>query len=315
MPETPTLGYDPNHIRKARHRSMVDNATGRLPTPSSQVSTPSRGARDGAGSPYGVDPPRPAKDGFEWVWFPDGYWAERPVHEKTESRKGSESRLWRWYSRSSRGKADSDEQKGGTTSASPKTPFKLSPNQVFVPPPPSPYLTEEAHVASLQHPPPSKIRPTSVGSDPEVPSSHYFSSKDDLEPESGPMRELSTSTRRKLFRAARKRMGGKFSKSKEVRLAESSKDLRAALLTMCFLRNCLRKSKSSPGIGAMIKSRRVAATTRTPAIPSMQLGAILHRSLEGGRELYRARIATPPRRELPGCSGRLLGTRGNRLFR
>lgn len=24
-----------------------------------------------------IDPPRPAKDGFEWVWFPEGYWAER----------------------------------------------------------------------------------------------------------------------------------------------------------------------------------------------------------------------------------------------
>jgi hypothetical protein len=26
-----------------------------------------------------LDPPRPAKDGMEWVWFPEGYWAEREI--------------------------------------------------------------------------------------------------------------------------------------------------------------------------------------------------------------------------------------------
>ena len=26
-----------------------------------------------------ADPPRPPKSGFEWVWFPEGYWAERPL--------------------------------------------------------------------------------------------------------------------------------------------------------------------------------------------------------------------------------------------
>jgi parafibromin len=24
---------------------------------------------------HAVDPPRPAKEGHEWVWFPEGYWA------------------------------------------------------------------------------------------------------------------------------------------------------------------------------------------------------------------------------------------------
>lgn len=28
-----------------------------------------------------IDPPRPPKDGQEWVWFPEGYWAERPIVE------------------------------------------------------------------------------------------------------------------------------------------------------------------------------------------------------------------------------------------
>lgn len=26
-----------------------------------------------------ADPPRPAREGLEWVWFPEGYWAERPL--------------------------------------------------------------------------------------------------------------------------------------------------------------------------------------------------------------------------------------------
>lgn len=28
---------------------------------------------------HAFDPPRPAKRDMEWVWFPQGYWAERPV--------------------------------------------------------------------------------------------------------------------------------------------------------------------------------------------------------------------------------------------
>lgn len=28
---------------------------------------------------YPVDPPRPPKQDYEWVWFPEGYWAERPI--------------------------------------------------------------------------------------------------------------------------------------------------------------------------------------------------------------------------------------------
>lgn len=29
--------------------------------------------------PIGADPPRQPKDGCEWVWFPEGYWAEREI--------------------------------------------------------------------------------------------------------------------------------------------------------------------------------------------------------------------------------------------
>ncbi|KAL3417301.1 hypothetical protein PVAG01_11301 [Phlyctema vagabunda] len=34
-----------------------------------------------------INPPRPAKDGFEWVWFPEGYWAEREVAEVTRRKR------------------------------------------------------------------------------------------------------------------------------------------------------------------------------------------------------------------------------------
>ncbi|KAI1327533.1 hypothetical protein F5Y16DRAFT_371576 [Xylariaceae sp. FL0255] len=42
-----------------------------------------------------VDPPRPPKDGFEWVWFPAGYWAERQLLE-TESYTKEGRRIFRW---------------------------------------------------------------------------------------------------------------------------------------------------------------------------------------------------------------------------
>jgi hypothetical protein len=30
---------------------------------------------------YPLDPPRPAREGMEWVWFPEGYWAEREIRD------------------------------------------------------------------------------------------------------------------------------------------------------------------------------------------------------------------------------------------
>lgn len=37
------------------------------------------------------DPPRPPREGFEWVWFPEGYWAER---ERPELSPGKQKRNW-----------------------------------------------------------------------------------------------------------------------------------------------------------------------------------------------------------------------------
>jgi hypothetical protein len=49
-----------------------------------------------------VDPPRPPKAGFEWVWFPEGYWAERERHDISSSKQGSKPR---WWNRSPRRKS------------------------------------------------------------------------------------------------------------------------------------------------------------------------------------------------------------------
>ncbi|KAL2061714.1 hypothetical protein VTL71DRAFT_7092 [Oculimacula yallundae] len=61
-----------------------------------------------------VDPPRPPKEGFEWVWFPEGYWAERelPLSKKPVSRP-------RWWNRS--------PERGSKVSMKSESPEKCTP--------------------------------------------------------------------------------------------------------------------------------------------------------------------------------------------
>jgi len=42
-------------------------------------------------------PPRPAREGYEWVWFPEGYWAER---EQLALPRKAEKRKLKWFDRS-----------------------------------------------------------------------------------------------------------------------------------------------------------------------------------------------------------------------
>ncbi|KAI1650689.1 uncharacterized protein F4817DRAFT_327064 [Daldinia loculata] len=132
-----------------------------------------------------IDPPRPAKEGCEWVWFPAGYWAEREVAESP----GKVMRHFKWRKRSGKSSSGWDTQDGlensssnlwdhiprisqplpsplpsedshnqsfqglsfnrnGTSSESGKSMFPLNRTTL-----PSPYLTEEAHVQSLQRSP------------------------------------------------------------------------------------------------------------------------------------------------------------------
>ncbi|KAI1423277.1 hypothetical protein F5Y12DRAFT_549675 [Xylaria sp. FL1777] len=121
----------------------------------------------------GIDPPRPAKEGYEWVWFPAGYWAEREI---VETPFKDSTRAFRWGKRSGKSnsgspkhspqtatpiaekmEASSDHSAGGRlltrTTASSESGGSIFPlNRMPDAPLPSPYLTEEAHVQSLQWP-------------------------------------------------------------------------------------------------------------------------------------------------------------------
>jgi hypothetical protein len=120
---------------------------------SSKVSTPLQSIRDFSvsPSPVSIDPPRPARDGFEWVWFPAGYWAEREFRPLDGSRsKSNDGKIWKWRSRSAKSPsgAAADTE---THRISPKTlVHQVSDSRSHSPQ--SPYLSEEAHVQSLQHP-------------------------------------------------------------------------------------------------------------------------------------------------------------------
>lgn len=56
-------------------------------------------------SRHAADPPRPAREGYEWVWFPEGYWAERERPESSLRKEKSR----KWFHRS-------PERRSGTSS-------------------------------------------------------------------------------------------------------------------------------------------------------------------------------------------------------
>lgn len=131
----------------------------------------------------GHDPPRPAKDGFEWVWFPEGYWAERPAPRRRSSKgqgtnsAGSAGKIFRWTSRANACSASSHEHE--QRDLSPKTVQQTPPLSLpqlslpkanpgsFSPPrtlPTSPWLTEAAQVQALQRPAEQQMNFVELGS-------------------------------------------------------------------------------------------------------------------------------------------------------
>jgi parafibromin len=63
------------------------------------------------------DPPRPPSDGFEWVWFPEGYWAEREIVEFSPGKsKGPQ----KWFNRA-------PEHRGSSSNASKTSPQNVVP--------------------------------------------------------------------------------------------------------------------------------------------------------------------------------------------
>ncbi|KAI1386448.1 uncharacterized protein F4822DRAFT_444841 [Hypoxylon trugodes] len=147
---------------RPRSISGVDGPTSRLPSSSvASVATSNLPARRSMKETFNsppvtpntyIDPPRPPREGHEWVWFPAGYWAEREIVEAP----GKAMRHFKWRKRSGKSSSGRDTQDDlehspsilwDMTPKTPKTP--KTPQQ----PLPSPFLTEETHVQSLQRPP------------------------------------------------------------------------------------------------------------------------------------------------------------------
>lgn len=70
-------------------------------------------------SQQSIDPPRPAREGYEWVWFPAGYWAERELPgflsppTNSEGRKNDKGNFfWRTPDRKSNDSEDSTSPRG-----------------------------------------------------------------------------------------------------------------------------------------------------------------------------------------------------------
>lgn len=117
-----------------------------------------------------ADPPRPAKDGFEWVWYPEGYWAERSTEGRTSSTElthnqevgkqfpvTKQSRIFKWGvrpNRSTRELSDrSMERPASQRSETGVSPFSDAQHPLSQLPrnlPQSPYLSESEQVAALQ---------------------------------------------------------------------------------------------------------------------------------------------------------------------
>jgi parafibromin len=74
---------DSRHSKISKRRSIDSSlsASSRYP----RITDWSAGVSATSPSSFGppqrnpVDPPRPPKPGYEWVWFPEGYWAEREI--------------------------------------------------------------------------------------------------------------------------------------------------------------------------------------------------------------------------------------------
>lgn len=146
------------------------------------------------------DPPRPPRDGFEWVWYPEGYWAERPLerrssskqnsHRSSRSQNSSVGKIFKWSSKQTRGPLDAAASREPETPVEQRAADAISPlshprQPPFMAPislPQSPYLSESAQTAALQHPialgeRPRSTRDTWITSATSAPNSDLVSSE------------------------------------------------------------------------------------------------------------------------------------------
>jgi hypothetical protein len=64
---------------------------------------------------HSADPPRPAREGNEWVWFPEGYWAEREKPKSSLRKEKSRKWFYKPPERESNTSSPSKSQKGNRT--------------------------------------------------------------------------------------------------------------------------------------------------------------------------------------------------------
>jgi hypothetical protein len=97
------------------------------------------------------DPPRPPREGYEWVWFPKGYWAERP---KRRSQEKNRFRLqWNWRSPISGKEIDNppSSREGAGFSQSPKSFYFALPKSPVVIEPTSKYQDTQNSISTPQN--------------------------------------------------------------------------------------------------------------------------------------------------------------------
>jgi parafibromin len=82
--------------RKGDSKGSSRSASSRYPN----ITSWSAGIRTTSPSSFGppqhnpADPPRPPKSGHEWVWFPEGYWAEREIRGFMPPNHDSKQKWW-----------------------------------------------------------------------------------------------------------------------------------------------------------------------------------------------------------------------------
>lgn len=104
-----------------------------------------------------ADPPRPAHQGCEWVWFPEGYWAEREVFATSQPIKPSSKQrsklIWRRRSRgtgnggrmSAKDSGDNSPVQEGISSNNSQTDSPAAKHRTFQP---SPKASEASNTAT-----------------------------------------------------------------------------------------------------------------------------------------------------------------------
>lgn len=80
---------DSSQSASSRYKNITDWNAGASSTSPSSFGQPQRNL---------VDPPRAPKSGYEWVWFPEGYWAEREIRGFMSTPSVTK---WNWWNRSS----------------------------------------------------------------------------------------------------------------------------------------------------------------------------------------------------------------------